>query len=686
MSLPFRPTSAPVTATATALLLAFSAQAAQDRISALINNTRTQLIPHSVLPQARPENDRGPAGANMPVSYATLFIQLSVAQQADLDSLLADQQNPRSPNFHRWLSPEQFADRFGLSPEDAAKITDWLRTEGLVVHDVARGRDWITFSGSAERMAAAFHTEIHRYEVNGEMHFANATPLSIPEALVGIVSGVDGLDDFRAHQSPVKPQFTSGATHSLAPGDVATIYDIAPLYQQGIDGTGQSVVVVGQSNILLTDLSGYQQEFSLPATTPQVIVYGPDPGFNAAQGEAESDIEALQAVARNATILYVYANDPNTAALYAIDQNLAPVISESFAFCELVMGSSSSAMRIAAQKGNAQGITWLAAAGDSGPAGCDPHGESSYPAAMNGLAVGFPASIPEVTAVGGTEFNEGSGTYWSATNSPTGGSALSYIPEMAWDDSYYTETLEAGGGGASVLFSKPTWQTGPGVPNDGARDVPDVALSASIVHDPYQLFFKGIENRVGGGTSASTPTFAGMVVLLNHYVSTRGLAPGLGNINPGLYQMAQTTTDVIHDITVGNNDVPCLVGTADCSTGTLGYNAGPGYDLATGLGSLDAYHFVTEWIAQGPVATATVISSANANATAIAPGSLASAFGADLATSTPGSSSIPLPVIDAGTSVSILDATGKTTAAPLVYVFATAGQFLCADRCCHGRS
>jgi subtilase family serine protease len=184
------------------------------------------------------------------------------------------------------------------------------------------------------------------------------------------------------------------------------------------------------------------------------------------------------------------------------------------------------------------------------------------------LAEGFPASIPEVTGVGGAEFDEGSGAYWSATNSPTGSSARSYIPEMAWDDSYTTGALEAGGG-SSILFSKPAWQTGPGVPNDSARDVPDVALSASSVHDPYQLFCEGVENRLGGGTSAFTPTFAGMVVLLNHYLSTRGMAPGLGNINPGLYQMAQTTRDVFHDITVGNNDVPCVVGTPDCTTGTL---------------------------------------------------------------------------------------------------------------------
>jgi len=600
---------------AAALFFSGIAQAAPDRITVRIDDSRTERLAYSLHPQARPEYDRGPAEGGFSIAYATLLIQPSAAQQRELDRLLADQQDRRTPDFHRWLSPEQFADPFGLSRGDAAKVSDWLRAQGLVVNDVARGRHWITFSGTAATVGAAFHTEIHRYLVGGEMHFANATPLAIPSALRGIVGGVDGLHDFRArHSGRAAPQFTSGTGHALAPDDLATIYDIGPLYQMGIDGSGQRVVVVGGSNIQLSDTRGFQQEFGLPVRDPQVILYGPDPGINGDLGEGEGDVEVVVSVARNATVLYVYANDVNNAVFYAIDQNLAPVMTESYITCEAF---ESPAFRVVGQQANAQGITWLAAAGDAGPANCDAWFDASHPMATNGYAVGLPASLPEVTAVGGTEFNEGSGTYWRNTNSATGESALSYIPEMAWDDTG-AFGLEAGAGGPSALFDKPGWQSGPGVPGDGARDVPDVAFTASTVHDSYEAFSKGSAGGGSGGTSAASPLFAGIVTLLNQYLSVQGAAPGLGNINPGIYRMAQSTTDVFHDVTAGNTNVPCVLGTLDCTSGTIGYSAGPGYDLATGWGSVDAYHFVMEWSVPAPSATAL-----SANATDFnAPGTL----------------------------------------------------------------
>jgi subtilase family serine protease len=210
--------------------------------------------------------------------------------------------------------------------------------------------------------------------------------------------------------------------------------------------------------------------------------------------------------------------------------------------------------------------------------------------------------VPAVTAVGGSEFNEGNGNYWAGTLGPNLGSAMGYIPEGAWNDEALAMRgnlggFAAGGGGVSFYFSKPSWQTGPGVPSDGARDVPDVVLTASALHDPYALISGG-NFLPDGGTSASAPSFAGIVTLLNQYLVRTGAQaqPGLGNINPMLYSLAQSTPTAFHDITTGNNIVPCVTNsTPDCTNGSMGYSAGPGYDFVTGLGSVDAYNLALSW-------------------------------------------------------------------------------------------
>jgi subtilase family serine protease len=480
-----------------------------------------------------------------------------------------------------------------LSAGDLSKVSAWLEAYGLKINDVAQGRHWITSSGPAARVEAAFRTEIHRYAIDGETLFANSTPLSIPAALDGIVGAVGGLNNFGMRHTP-RPAYTgSGGVHYLAPDDLATIYDITPLYQVGYDGAGQKIMIIGGSDIEMSDLQGFATTVGLPFNPPQMVLVGPDPGFNDDQGEGEGDLESVVSVARNATVLYVYAKNLANAIQYAIDQDLAPVLSTSYAACE---ADATPADGLMTQQASVQGITWIAAAGDSGPAACDAWFDPSVTEATHGLSVDFPASSPEVTGVGGTEFNDGAGNYWSFSNSPTGESALSYIPEIAWNDTG-SEGLEAGGGGASVLFPKPIWQSGPGVPNDGARDVPDVSMAASAVHDSYLLYYEGATDPYGGGTSAASPVFAGIIVLLNQYLAAHGMEPrpGLGNVNPALYRMAQNTTDVFHDITVGNTMVPCQIGTPDCTTGYFGFKAGPGYDQATGLGSVDAYDLVTEW-------------------------------------------------------------------------------------------
>ena len=602
-----------------ALLCLFTmrAGAQQSRISTPIDNSRrTALIGH-LHPKALPENDQGRVSPSLELPYVTMALAPSASQKADLDQFLAELQTPGSPNFHRWLTPEQYAARFGVSDDDLNQLTAWLQGQGLTVVSVAGGRNWIAVSGAAAQIEAAFGTEIHQYAADGETHYANAAEPSVPAALGGIVRAIRGLNDFRLKASArarpaLSPDYTSASgAHNVAPNDLATIYNIAPLYAAGTNGSGQSIVIAGQTQITLSDIQQFRTNYGLPASVPQVILVprSRDPGLSATDlAEADLDIEWSGAVARNASIIYVYAPDVMTAVQYAIDQNLAPVIATSYGGCEQETSTAEVAtFRAWAQQGNAEGITWFAASGDAGGADCDDSQNS-------GLAVDVPASIPELTGVGGTEFQEGTGHFWNSANAAGDGSVLSYIPETAWNDSARDGSPSASGGGESILFTKPSWQTGPGVPADNARNVPDVALSASPEHDGYLVYTSG-SVQVYGGTSFGSPIFAGIATLLNEYLVSTGQQPaaGLGNINPNLYSFAQTTPSAFHDITTGNNivTVTCPTRSRTCSTAAVGYSAGPGYDMVTGLGTIDADTFITKWTSAGsgspaPTAGATI--------------------------------------------------------------------------------
>ena len=592
------------------LLLPCALVAQPDRITVPIDARRTVVLRGNVHPMAQPRFDQGPVEPAFRLGYITLMLKKTDAQQAALEQLLQQQQDPASPNYHDWLTPEQYADRFGLSQSDLDKISAWLRSQGFTVEYVARARNWVAFSGTAAQVRTTFRTEVHRYRVAGESHFAASAEPSLPASLEPVVEGLLGLDDFypKAPHRLWPANTAADGSHSLAPGDLATIYDIGKLYQANIDGTGQRIVVVGQSAVNPLDIQGFRTKYNLPSLNLQTRTYGSsDPGITDDQSEADLDLEWAGAVAPNAALIYVYGHNADSAVFYAMDNNLAPVISESFGGCEAQASSFGSSYESHAKQANAQGITWLAASGDSGAAGCDYTGNT----ATQGLAVSFPASVPEVTAVGGTEFNEGSARYWNSSNGLTGGSALSYIPEMAWNDTSPSRGLLATGGGASFLYQKPAWQTGPGVPNDGFRDVPDVSLSAGVYNDPYNVLSEGGWD-LYGGTSASTPVLAAIVTLLNQYLVAKGVQskPGVGNINPTLYKLAQSAPNAFHDITADNNIVPCWQGSPDCAAGQLGYSAGPGYDLTTGLGSVDAYNLVTQWNS-GPVTSTTTTVTAN---------------------------------------------------------------------------
>lgn len=582
-----------------AIFCAASAMAQNIRITQPIDNSQRAVLAGNIHPKALAAalagNDQGRVAPSLELPYITLTLAPSATQQADLEKLLAQQQTPGSPNYHQWLTPEEYGQRFGVTDADLAKLTQWAQQQGLQVVSVARGRSWIAISGTAAQAETAFQTEIHNYLVDGETHFANASNPSVPAAFSSVVKGIRGLDDFRMKprlRPSLKANYTSGqGTHYIAPGDFATIYDVAPLYAAGINGSGQKIVIAGQIEVNLSDIEQFQSMFNLPANVPQLtLVPGSrNPGSNSTSGdlaESDLDLEWSDAVAQNATIIFVYATDVMTSVQYAIDQNLAPVVSVSYGSCEPETPASEyNAFVQWGEQANAQGITWFAASGDDGAADCN---DTQNP----GLAVDLPGSVPEVTSVGGTEYMEGSGNYWSATNNTNGGSALSYIPEMTWNDSAGDGEPSASGGGASVLFTKPTWQTGPGVPADNARDVPDVSLNASDDHDPHVVYTSG-SLQLYGGTSVSAPSFAGLTALLNQHLGSGGV----GNVNPDLYSLAQSNAGIFHDVTVGNNivTVSCPRRSLNCSSTPVGYYAGVGYDQTTGLGSVDAYKLVMGW-------------------------------------------------------------------------------------------
>ena len=638
---------------AAALLLVASLPAAaqntqaRPRITQGIDDNRLTVLRGHVHPLARPQSDQGPANPSLKLERITLMFKPSPEQQADLDALLAQQQDPSSPNFHKWLTPEQFGARFGVAPSDISQVVAWLEAQGFAVVETARSRNWVAFSGTAAQVQSAFHAEIHNYALNGKTYFANAGEPAVPSALAGLVLGFRGLNNFplkphslrsKAASVAVEPNFTTGSppAHYLAPDDFATIYDLKPLYSRGINGSGQKIAIVGQSNIVLNDIATFRSAAALPASAPNLVIVGPDPGIvDGDVQEASLDIEWAGAVAPNATIFYLFSKASSGGALNAlqsaVDSPVAPVISISYGACENHFTAADvSSLTMLANKANTEGITIVASSGDAGAADCDDAPNTA--SATNGFAVDFPGSIPNVTGVGGSEFNEGNGAFWNATNNANNGSATMYIPEIAWNDTPGSNPpmLLASGGGASKLFAKPVWQAGTGVPNDNARDVPDVSFNGSPNHDGYlicsrvlgsnttascQNGFLGSNSRptVFGGTSFGAPTFAGIVALVNQYWGSSGQ----GNVNPTLYSVAARTPGAFHDITTGDNKVPCTMGSTDCPNGgTIGFSATAGYDQVTGLGTIDGFNLVSNWSATPVLSASPTSQSINAGASA----------------------------------------------------------------------
>lgn len=651
----------------------------RDRITRSIDDGRRIVLRGNRHPLATAANDAGMVSGGFRMERMILALKPDATQQAALERLIKAQHDPASPSYHQWLTPQEYGRRFGVSENDQQQIVNWLRTHGLDSVEVGPGRGSIVFGGVAAQVETAFHTQIHAYRVADRLHHANAREPEIPDALSEVVAGVVSLNDFRSEpmhtalQQPVT-EFSAGNTHYMTPADFATIYNVAPLYQQGIDGSGQSIAIVGRSNINIADVRQFRATFGLPVNDPQIIVNGANPGIlgSGEESEAALDVEWSGAVAKKAAIKFVVSASTNSSdgvylsAQYIVSHNLAPVMSVSFGLCEAALGASgNSFINNLWQQAAAQGITVFVASGDSGAAGCD---SASVSRAAGGRGVNGLCSSPYSVCVGGTQFSDSNySLYWAASNNGTMGSAVSYIPEAVWNASGGSG-LWSGGGGASSVYAKPGWQNGVGVPADGKRDVPDVSLTAAV-HDGYLLFMNG-NNMVCGGTSAASPSFAGLMALV---LQSRGARQG--NANPVFYSLANNQrfggAAVFHDTTAGNNSVP----------GLSGFSAVAGYDMATGLGSVDASVLVNHWSdAAGAAAFHLSLSSSavsvtrGASAKVTARVSLSGGFSAAVALAVAGlpsgvsASFVSAVLVAPGAGTSVLTLTATTKAKPGRYV------------------
>jgi len=711
----------PVLTTAVLLLASFAPASSQSplptprsRVLQAVDDARVTTLSGNTHPLARPEFDQGALADATPLRRIVLILQRSPEQESALQQLIDQQQDKTSSTYHQWLTPATFGAAFGPTDRDLSAVTTWLSSHGFAGIQVNAARTLIEFSGTAGMVHSAFRTSMHSYAVGGEQHFANASDPSIPAALAPVVDGVASLNNFprRAashkvgnfrHESATnlttrlpdttQPAFTineGNTSYGMTPYDFATIYNVLPLWNANtpIDGTGQTIAIVGQTDINPADFVNFRKLFNLPlgnTATPtgtqylNIIYNGPNPGVTGDEGEADIDTQWSGAVAKGATIDYVVSQGTEVtqgtdlSAIYIVDNNLAPVMSYSYGQCELFLGTSGNAFyKTLWQQAAAQGITVLLSSGDSGAAGCD---DAGVQGASNGIAINGLGSTPYNISVGGTDFYmpNGGTAYWNATNDPTTqASAKGYIPEVPWNESctnsvfgtigtFSGQTPEevcnntvaasfgllsvvGGGGGPSACvqsngsssssckggYPKPSWQAGTGVPADGVRDIPDVSLFASAgFFGAFYIVCQQSANADGqpcsvtaptydfagyGGTSVSSPAFAGILSLVNQKTGNRQ-----GNANYVLYNLASQQSKsgtacsaitgtpaagcIFNDITTDTIAMPCLKGTPNCTVTTStdrygvlsGYNSNAGYDLATGLGSVNAANLVNYW-------------------------------------------------------------------------------------------
>jgi subtilase family serine protease len=672
-----------------------------------VDETSLTTLKGNVTPLVRAANDRGEAAPATQMQYIRLVLSRSTEQETALEELMAEQLDKNSPNYQKWLTPEQFGKIYGPADSDVAAIVAWLQSHGLTVEDIPPGRTNIPFSGSVSHVEEAFHTSIHSFEMRGQQFYANTADPQIPSALAAVVSGVARLNTYepQPHLAASRPglfdpqvgHFTAGEHDNMlarpefttttqgdflwsVPADAATIYDTPnafnAAFSSGTSYTGQGVTIgiAGDAAIQASTVVSFRKRFlNGDSTAPTITNVGNSAVAGLATDEAYIDTELAGGLAPGATIHFYTSNDLIVAIQQALTDNTVDILSVSFGECEYHLTSSdNSSINALWKQAATQGIAVTVSTGDDGSAGCDNQNSTTVYMASGGLQVNGLASTPYNIAVGGTDYyglKSGFSTYVNTNQSSSNfyRSALKYIPEATWNDSTsvngelannaplvlsdgHTHFIGGSGGvsacstntdTASTLgtctsgYAKPTWQRGAGVPNDGARDLPDVSMMAGngidaatwlvCTDDPYStttfvencttqsdsnFYFAGY-----GGTSTSAPAFAGILALVQEKMGGGGVSHRLGsNAAKTLYDLynGSHASAVFHDVTQGNISVLCTSGTPNCSKNTAGnfyltgYDTGTGYDLATGLGSVDATQLINFWGASTGGGAATI--------------------------------------------------------------------------------
>jgi subtilase family serine protease len=557
-------------------------------ITQKIDDTRlTELTGNLRSAALDPANDLGSVDAALPLDHMLLQLQRSPQSEAALTAYIASLNDSDSPNFHKWLTSQQLGEQYGPAPSDITAVTGWLQSHGLTVNQVYPNGMVIDFSGSAAAVESAFHPALHNLAVNGVAHIANTVNPSIPTALVGVISGVVSLNDFLPHPMQKAVQtahidvhsgatslqgpdytYTSGSStyEAVVPGDLATIYNLTPLFSAGYSGQGQTIVVIEDTNVYSTaDWTAFRSKFGLSTYTAGSFTQEhpgsncSNPGTNADDGEAILDAEWASAAAPSAAIVLASCADTRTTfgGLIALQNILSAanppkIVSISYGESESENGAAANASYNSAyQTAAAEGVSVFVSSGDEGAASSDANATK----ATHGIAVSGFASTPYNVAVGGTDFGDTAtatnSTYWNSTNTSAFASAKSYIPEIPWNDScastllakaysysvtygtsgfcnsttgkeYYLTTGSGSGGpsgcatgspsvagevsGTCKGYAKPAWQSLVGVPADGVRDIPDVSLFAANGVWGHYYVFCWTDTREGGASCSGAPS------------------------------------------------------------------------------------------------------------------------------------------------------------------------------------
>lgn len=654
-------------------------------------------LPGHVNRNARPQFDLGRAPDSLAIHGLEVVFAKTPAQQRAVEALIAAQQDPKSPQYHQWLTPAQYGARFGASEATVSAVGRWLAANGFTVAALPDNRSGLHFSGTKAQVETAFHTEIHLFEVDGRRHYANVSNPEVPAGLAAAITTIHGLHDFYP-RSTVKarhlgkgptPQITydGGQVNWVGPGDFAVMYNLGPLYSAGVNGKGVTIAITAQSEIKPTVANTFWAGVGIatPPAINTISVPAADGGtpvgetLDSNEEEAYLDTEVAGGLAPGATIDLVADQNASIAFQYMVQQNLGEVINISFSACESqITPADNTALDGVFATAAIQGQTVVVASDDAGVAGCEQNLFTQGTLATTGFAVSGIASSPHVLAVGGTDFDPTQPQSWATSNAPgTLVNAQGHIPEMVWNDTcanplgakalgYTTDALcnlatlggkpnpflQISGSGSGVSsctaydsttntcpgggWPVPSWQSGvAGIAGLSGRAVPDVVSFAggwvicsygNATCDPAT---QNDEDFVGG-TSSSTPAVAAIVALLDQQMGKQGL------INTELYQLAATeygtpaapntsnacsatlgttigASCIFYNVTGGSNATPCTVasfsdaGSAPASTcvsssgsangimelnGAPQYTAGTGFNLATGLGSINATNLV----------------------------------------------------------------------------------------------